>query len=289
MHLRSSSIHGSTEANGMRFRRFPRISPLVLVALALICGIVALAAAAPAACPAGPWVRAAAALQPPSRDMLAGTDDIGRSVICLTLYGLRTSLEIGVAAGAMALFVGVAVGMVAGFVGGWPDLILMRVAELAHTIPRLFLAILAAALFEPHIAGLVLVLGLTSWGMLARVARAEAIALSGREFVVAARALGLSTTSLLLRHMLPNLLRPLMATAGPTIAGAIVAEAALGYVGLGDPDSVSLGRSIATAYPFLESAWWISATPVVALVALTLALVLLAETPGERYPGAALA
>jgi peptide/nickel transport system permease protein len=250
---------------------------LVLIALTLICAVIALAAAAPIACPAGPWARASVALQPPSHVMLAGTDDIGRSVLCVTLYGLRTSLEIGVAAGAMALFVGIAVGATAGLVGGWADLILMRLAEFAHTIPRLFLAILAAALFEPNATGLIFVLGLTSWGMLARIARAEAMVLSTREFVVAARALGLSTGRLLLRHVVPNLSRPLLATAGPTIAGAIIAEAALGYVGLGDPSVVSLGQSIASAYPFMESAWWMSAAPVVALVAITLGFTLFAD------------
>ena len=268
--------------NAVHSRRRLLVGSLAFVALALICVIVAVAATAPVACPAGPWARASAALQPPSHEMFAGTDDIGRSVMCTTLYGLRTSLGIGVAAGAVTLFLGIVVGAVAGFVGGWSDLLLMRVAEVAHTIPRLFLAILVAALFEPRMIGLVLVLGLTSWGMLARIARAEAMALSAREFVLAASALGLSTVGLLLRHILPNLYRPLLATAGPTIAGAIVTEAALSYVGLGDPDSASLGRLIATAYPFMESAWWMSATPVAALVALTLAFMLLAEVPNAR-------
>ena len=214
--------------------------------------------------------------------VLAGSDDIGRSVFCLTLYGLRTSLVIGIGSGALALLLGIGIGTLSGISGGWTDLLLMRLVEVMLSIPRLFLAILAAALFEPKLSGLVLVLGVTSWGTLARLARAEAMALSAREFIMAARALGLSTPRLILRHVLPNLLPTLLATAGSIIAGAILAEAALSYVGLGDPSAVSLGRSIANAYPFMELAWWMSAAPVTALVLITLAFMLLFETTNGR-------
>jgi peptide/nickel transport system permease protein len=242
--------------------------------LALLLGLVF---AAPAICPAGPLVRAAAALQPPSRAWPAGTDDIGRSVSCMTLYGLRTSLFVGAGAGLLALALGTVVGVLAGLVVGWTDLLLMRLAEFAQAMPRLFLAILTAALFELRLMGLILVFGLTSWGMLARLVRAEAMTLSTRDFVMAARALGVSTPRLVLGHVIPNLRRPLLATAGPLVASAILAEAALSYVGLGDPETVSLGRLIAAAYPFMEAAWWMSAAPVGALVLVTLAFMLLVE------------
>ena len=158
----------------------------------------------------------------------------------------------------------------------------MRLTEVMLSIPRLFLAILAAALFEPNVTGLVLVLGTTSWGMLARVARAEAMALCAREFVLAARALGLTTPRLIVRHILPNVLSPLLATGGSIVAGTILAEAALSYVGLGDPGTVSLGRSIANAYPFIELAWWMSAAPITALIIVTLTFMLLFEATDGR-------
>ena len=254
-----------------------RIGPFALAGGALLAAIALVALSAPIACPAGPLARVAPALLAPSGGAWAGADDIGRGIFCLTLFGLRTSLLIGVASGALALALGIFIGVVAGVAGGWTDLLLMRLTEVMLSIPRLFLAILVAALFEPGITGLVLVLGVTSCGMLARVARAEAMTLMSREFIMAARALGLSTPRLIFRHVLPNLTRPLLATAGPTIAGAILAEAALSYVGLGDPGAVSLGRSIANAYPFMELAWWMSAAPIAALVLITMSCLLLAE------------
>jgi peptide/nickel transport system permease protein len=250
----------------------------MLLGCALLAVIAGLVAAAPVICPAGPLARVSAALQPPSHLWLAGTDDIGRSVSCTTLYGLRTSLVVGLAAGILSLSLGTIVGVLAGLVVGWTDLLLMRLAEFAQTMPRLFLAILAVALFELRTIGLILVLGLTSWGMLARFVRAQAMALSTQDFVTAARALGVSTPRLVLRHVIPNLRSPLLATAGPIVAGAILAEAALSYVGLGDPDTVSLGRLIAEAYPFMERAWWMDAAPVGALILVTLAFMLIVET-----------
>jgi len=263
----------------MRLRRPSSLSAALLGSLLLI-AIAAIPAMAPLACPAGPLVRAGPALAPPSLEYLAGTDDIGRSVFCMTAYGLKTSLVIGACSGALALTLGILVGIFAGVIGGWPDLLMMRLTEVVQTVPRLFLAILASALFEPKIIGLVMVLGLTSWGILARVARAEAISLSTREFVLAAYALGLSPLRVISRHVLPNLYRPFLATAGPTVAGAILAEAALAYVGLSDPNSVSLGRMIANAYPFLGLAWWMGVTPIGALIAVALSFLLLSE-PGE--------
>ena len=266
----------------MPFSAMLRRGPFTIAGIALLVALVLVAGIAPLACPAGPLARVAPALQTPSLVLLAGSDNIGRSVLCLTFFGLRTSLVIGIASGVLALILGIGIGTLAGIAGGWTDLLLMRLTEVMLSIPRLFLAILVAALFEPNVTGLVLVLGITSWGMLARIARAEAMALSAREFVLAARALGLTTPRLILRHVLPNVLSPLLATGGSIVAGAILAEAALSYVGLGDPGAVSLGRSIANAYPFMELAWWMSAAPIAALIIVTLTFMLLFEATDGR-------
>jgi peptide/nickel transport system permease protein len=266
----------------MQLSRRPFFAATALAGIGLLAGIVLIAATASISCPGGPLARMGPALSPPSPQLLGGADDIGRSVLCMTTYGLRTSLIIGSGSGALALALGILIGAFAGVVGGWPDILLMRLTEVIQTMPRLFLAILAAALFELKIAGLILVLGLTSWGVLARVVRAEAISLSAREFVLAARALGVTSTRIVLRHGLPNLYRPFLATAGPTIAGAILAEAALAYVGLGDQDAVSLGRMIADAYSFLGIAWWMSVVPMAALVLVTLSFLLLSEAAEDR-------
>ena len=127
------------------------------------------------------------------------------------------------------------------------------------------------------LTGLVLVLGLTSWSTLARLARAQALAVSQQDFVLAAVALGVPLGARVRRHVLPNTIGPLLAASAPLVAGAILAEAALGYVGVGDPDAISLGRLIATAQPFLGVAWWMSAAPVIALVLVSFAILLLAE------------
>ncbi len=246
---------------------------------AALLGLLALfALAAPALCPAGPAARAGSALLPPSQAFPAGTDDLGRNVLCMTAFGLRTSLAMGAGAGAVGLTLGVAIGLAAGVLGGWTDLVLMRATEVMQAVPRLFLVILASALFEPNLPGLAVLIGLTSWAALARLARAEAMAVGAQDFVRAARALGVSRPAIIRRHLLPNTLRPLVAAAAPLVAAAILAEAALSYLGLGAPSTVSLGRMIADAQPFLGVAWWMSAAPVGTLVLATFAVLLLSET-----------
>ena len=134
----------------MAFSAMLRRGPFTIAGIALLVALVLLAGIAPLVCPAGPLARVAPALQTPSPVLLAGSDDIGRSVLCLTLFGLKTSLLIGIASGVMALTLGIGIGTLAGIAGGWTDLLLMRLTEVMLSIPRLFLAILVAAREQPR-------------------------------------------------------------------------------------------------------------------------------------------
>lgn len=246
-----------------------RAAPL---GLALLAGLALAAGLAPAACPGGPLAAVAPALTAPQPGLWLGSDDLGRSVGCLTAHGLRASLAVAFGTLALALALGLAVGLVAGRAGGATDAALMRLTAGFQVVPRFFLALLAVALFGASLPLIVLVLGATSWTLVARLARAEAMALTARPFVLAAEALGAPPGRVLLRHILPNALPPVRAVTPVIAGGAVMAEAGLGFLGLGAPGTVSLGRLVAEAYPFAALAPWMSLAPIAALVALMLAL-----------------
>lgn len=244
----------------------------VLVALLGLVGLLA-----PWLAPHDPFALAGPSLVPPSLAHPMGTDALGRDVSSAVVYGIRTSLVVAAAVGALALAVGVAVGLVAGFAGGRLDDLLMRVTELFQVVPRFFLAIVAIALFGPGIDRLILVLGLTSWTGLARVVRAETLALREMDFVRAARAGGASTRTILLVEILPNAIPPALVLLGLLLGHVLLIEAGLGFLGLGDPNALSLGFLISEAQPFLRVAWWISLFPGLAIMAAVMGLNLLGD------------
>ena len=246
------------------------------VAPGLLGGLVLLAVLSPLLCPGGPLVRVGPSFSAPDFGpdprLWLGIDDMGRSVLCQCGFGLRASTLVGLGTLAVALGVGLGVGIVAGVSGGWVDRMLAQVVGLFQVVPRFFLALVVVALFGASLPLIVLVLGATSWTLVARMARAEAASIAGRPFVRAAVALGCGRGAILWRHVLPNALPPVRA-AGPVIAGgAVLAEAGLGFLGLGAPNAVSLGRLVADAYPFLQIAPWISLAPIATLALLVLAL-----------------
>lgn len=255
-------------------------SPLLagLTLLALLAGI---AAATPLACPAGPLAATGPALSPPGPGHWLGTDDLGRSVACLTAHGLRASLAVGLGVLALATSLGLAIGLAAGHLGGLPDAILSRLIALFQVVPRFLLALLAVALFGPSLPLIILVLGATSWTLVARLARAEAMTLTARPFTRAALALGCPPHRILIRHILPNALPPVRAALPVIAGGAVLAEAGLGFIGLGAAEAVSLGRLVAEAWPLIALAPWAGLAPVAALMLLVLAF--LATAGGSRH------
>lgn len=218
------------------------------------------------------------ALLEPSRAHLFGTDNLGRDLFSAVVYGLRTSMEVVLWVTAISAVVGVAIGAVAGFVGGLLERALMQLTGLFQTIPRFFLALLVLELFGRTQQNLILLLGLTSWTTIARVARAEALTIRSREFVGAARSYGAPGGRILVRHVLPNLAPSAVVVVSLNASRVILLEAGLAFLGLSDQNKMSLGFLINNAQLYLEQAWWMSVFPGLGIVAAVLGINLLADT-----------
>lgn len=221
------------------------------------------------------------ALAPPSATHRFGSDDLGRDVLALVLHGLRTSLLVAAGVVAVAGVIGVAVGALSGWYGGRLDDVAMRLTEMVQIVPRFFLAVVVVALFGPGLLNLVLVLGLTSWTWTARVVRAETLSLRRREFIDAARAAGGSPFRILSRHVWPNILGTTLVMLSVCASSAILIEAGLGFVGLTDPDVVSLGYLANNAQRFLRTAWWLTVFPGAALVLTIVGINLVGDAFGD--------
>jgi peptide/nickel transport system permease protein len=178
---------------------------------------------------------------------------------------------------AVSSVIGIVVGAVSGYRGGFVDDVLSRVTEMFQSIPRFFLAILVVGLFGPGLDHLILLLGFTSWPLLARVVRADALSLKEREFVAAARAAGAGDARILFRHVVPNLLPAAVVVISLTASRVILIEAGLAFLGLGDPNLISWGFLINNAQRFLTVAWWMSVFPGLAIVVAVLGLNLLSD------------
>jgi peptide/nickel transport system permease protein len=247
------------------------------VGLVLTLAFLTAAALADRIAPIDPFSSVGAPLQSPSRSHPLGTDDLGRDLLAGIVHGARTSLLVMVSVALVAAFIGVAVGIVAGYGGGLVDDLLSRLTEFVQVLPRFFLAVVVIALFGHGLEGLVLVLGLTSWPWIARVARAEALSLRRREFVDAARSLGASTPRILLRQVLPHALPATVVVVSLNAASVILLEAGLSFLGLGDPSRMSWGYLVNNAQKFLRVAWWMAAFPGAAIVLAVLGLNLLGD------------
>ncbi|CAN5226613.1 ABC transporter permease [soil metagenome] len=262
---------GGRRAGGLRH------SAVVRAGTMLVGLVVILAVAGPALAPMDPFRASGAPLQPPGAGHWMGTDDLGRDILSGVLHGTRVSLLVGVVTALIAAAVGVCVGATAGFYGGLADDALMRFTELVQTVPRFFLAVLVAALFGPSLVFLVVLLGLTFWPGTARLLRAQVLSLREREYILAARALGLRERRIVVRHIVPNIVGIVVVSAALQVGTAILVEASLSFLGLGDRSVVSWGYMLNNAQPFLRLAWWMSLFPGLALVLAVLGANLLAD------------
>lgn len=222
--------------------------------------------------PGDPFAAAGPALRPPSTAHLMGTDNFGRDIFRAVAHGLRTSMTIVVVVGVMTLVIGLTVGLVSGYRGGWVDDVLLRATEVFQSIPQFFLTLLVVAFFGAGLDNLILLLGATSWMLPARVIRAATLSVREREYIEAARSSGASALWLVLRHALPNVFPAALVTVVLVGSRVLLVEAALSFIGLGDPNEVSLGSLIAGAQPFLRVAWWLSVFPGLAIVVAVLGL-----------------
>lgn len=225
------------------------------------------------------------------RRYLLGTDRLGRDIFSRILYGARISLSIGLVAALLAIALGILAGAVAALGGRFLDGLVMRFVDGLLALPTILLVLIIAAFFEPSSLVLILLIGCTGWMTLSRLVRAELLSLREREFVVAGRALGLSTPRLFVRHLLPNAISPIVATAGLLVGDAVLLESSLSFLGLGVSSELpSWGRMIANGRDDLRTLWWISTFPGLAIAVTVLAFALLGDglrdllDPNRRTP-----
>ena len=217
-------------------------------------------------------------LMPPGWGHLLGTDDLGRDVFARILYGARISLLVGFVAVGIATLIGIFVGAIAGFYGRWVDALLMRFVDIMLCFPTFFLILAVIAFLEPSIWNIMIIIGLTGWMGVARLVRAEFLSLRGRDFVIAAQSIGASDLRLIFRHILPNALSPVIVSATLGVAGAILTESALSFLGIGvQPPTPSWGNMLITGKQTLGSAWWLSVFPGMAILLTVLGYNLLGE------------
>ena len=215
--------------------------------------------------------------QPPSTSFVLGTDYLGRDVLAGIVSGARTSLAVGAAATLIVLVVGVVVGGIAGYYGGRVDNALMRVTEFFQVLPAFLFAMVLVAIFSPTLSTIVIAIGITNWAGMARLVRAEFLALRGREFVTAARALGASDWRLMSRAVLPNSLPPIVVNTALTVGVCILFEAGLSFLGLGDANTISWGYMIGSSRTYLREAWWAVTFPGLAIFLTVLSLSLVGD------------
>ncbi|RMG61308.1 MAG: ABC transporter permease [Deltaproteobacteria bacterium] len=217
-------------------------------------------------------------LAPPSRAHPMGTDELGRDVLSRMIYGARISLKVGFVAVGIAVLIGTAVGLPAGYYGGWVDSLLMRFVDVMLCFPTFFLILAVIAFLEPSIMNIMIVIGVTGWMGVARLVRAETLSLRERDFVHAARALGQSDFVIMVRHVLPNALSPVLVAATLGVAGAILVESSLSFLGIGvQPPTPSWGNILTAGKDNIEFAWWLSFYPGIAILLTVLGYNLLGE------------
>jgi len=252
---------------------------MAVAGLILVLGLFALALLAPWLAPYDPnFIDLKQVLMPPGPAHLLGTDTLGRDVLSRVIFGARISLLVGFVAVGIATLIGVLVGALAGYYGGAMDALLMRLVDLMLCFPTLFLILAVIAVLGPSIWNIMVVIGVTGWMGVARLVRAEFLSLREREFVMAARALGASDARLIWRHLLPNALTPVMVSATLGVAGAILTESALSFLGLGvQPPTPSWGNILTMGKDNIEIAWWLSVFPGLAILVTVMSYNLLGE------------
>ncbi len=258
-----------------RFRKNPLSSAAAVTILIL--AVVALAA--PLIAPFDPThIDVDNILAAPDAHHPFGTDELGRDVLSRMIWGSRVSLKVGFIAVGIAITIGVSIGSLAGYYGGKVDAVLMRFVDVMLTFPTFFLILAVIAILEPSLSTIMVVIGVTGWMDVARLVRAEFLGMKERDFVAAARASGAGDLRLIFRHILPNTLSPVFVSATFGVAGAILIESSLSFLGLGvQPPSPSWGNILTSGKNHIEVAWWLSVFPGLAILVTVLSYNLVGE------------
>ncbi|MCX5832721.1 MAG: ABC transporter permease [Deltaproteobacteria bacterium] len=217
-------------------------------------------------------------LMPPSVAHLLGTDQLGRDVLSRMIWGAKISLKVGFAATGLAIFIGTILGAIAGYYGRWVDAVIMRFVDIMLCFPTFFLILAVIAFLEPSIWNIMIVIGLTGWMGITRLVRADFTSLRERDFVLAARGIGAGDFRIILVHILPNAMASVLVAATLGVAGAILTESALSFLGIGvQPPTPSWGNILTAGKDNIDIAWWLSLYPGLAILLTVLGYNLLGE------------
>jgi len=250
------------------------------VAGLIVVGLLAVVAVfAPAISPDTYWDQdLSESLQPPSREALLGTDQFGRDLLSRLIYASRPSIQVGVVATGIAIVVGTSIGAMGGYFGGWVDYLTEALVSITWAFPTILMAVFLVSVLGPSLANIMIAVGLVSWASYARVVRAQVLSLKETDFVLAARVVGAGEWRIILRHVLPNTLSPVIVMASLGMASSILAEAALSFLGLGiQPPAPSWGSILSDARSFLTIAPWLSIPPGICIMITVLAFNLLGD------------
>lgn len=269
-----------------RFALMRRVltSPKGIAGLILMLVIVAMAALAPILFPLGPWAMVGRPyIWPASGATLMGTDVLGRDMTAAMFWGAQISLLVGLVSAGISLVIGIAVGSAAGYYGGRVDAILMRFTDAVQTVPSFLFTIVIVAVAAPSIRTIVLAIALVSWPAVARLMRAEVLSVKKREFVQSCRIIGMTDLRIILSQVIPNSLSPVIVIASVLVATAIITEAGLAFLGLGDPNVMSWGTMINLGRPSIRTTWYIALIPGGFVIMTVLALNLLGDAINDAF------
>lgn len=254
-------------------------NPLALAGFIIILLVFILAMLAPFISPYDPNdINVKAILLEPSLQHWMGTDGLGRDVLSRMLHGGRISLLVGLVAVGISTAIGILLGAIAGFYRGWVDTLIMRLVDIMLSIPSFFLILAVIAFLTPSIINIMIVIGFTSWMGVTRLVRAEFLSLNEREFVTASRTLGAQDARLIFTHLLPNSLTPIIVSAVLGVAGAVLMESGLSFLGLGvQAPQASWGNILTDGKEYIQFAWWLSLFPGLAILITVLGYNLLGE------------
>ena len=258
---------------GVILRRL-RQRPLVAGAVIALAGLVLIAAAAPFVSPQDPYVLIpGAVLRPPSQQFPFGTDELGRDILSRVIHGARISLQIGIVTVAIALLFGTLVGLLAGYYGGRLDGVLMAVMEVLLAFPQILLAMGILAMLGPSLTNAMIAVGISGIPVYARTARGVTLGVKTMDYLEAARALGAADDRIILRHVLPNMIPPIIVLATAGMGISLLVAAGLSYLGLGaQPPLPEWGAMLSSARAYLRNAWWMATFPGLAIMVVVLCL-----------------